>query len=106
MSDGSAEGSHDGVADELLHGAAPPREFSSDARVVRPQRGSDVLRIRLIRSGDEANQVDAQDRYDFPLFRQIGERSGEIRRITRFPPDAYGIAGTRVVLLGSLGRDG
>ena len=74
MADGSAEGGHDGVADELLHGAAPPHELSSDAGVVWPQRAPDVLGIRLIRSRDEADKVDAQDRHDFPLFHPIGER--------------------------------
>ena len=45
--DGSAEGGHDGVPDELLHGAAPPHELSSDAGVVRPQRGSGCPRDPL-----------------------------------------------------------
>ena len=83
VSHGSAEGGHDGVSDELLHGAAPPHELSSDAGVVRPQRGPDVLGIGLIRSRDEPDEVDAQDRHDLPLFLQLGERRAEGRRVTR-----------------------
>ena len=67
VSDGSAEGGHHGIPDELLHGAAPPRELSPDAGVVGPERGPDVLGVGPIRSRDEADEVDEQDRHDFPL---------------------------------------
>jgi hypothetical protein len=73
VSHGSAEGGNDGVPDEFFHGAASPYELSSDARVVRPQSGSDVLGVGPIRSRGKPHEVDKQNRYDLPLFVQLRE---------------------------------
>jgi hypothetical protein len=78
--DRRAEDGHHGVADELLDGAAVPLELASQLRVVRRQRGADVLGIELLRLRGEPDQVGEQDRDDLPLLAGLVRRRGAERR--------------------------
>jgi hypothetical protein len=62
-----AEERHDGVADELLDGAAVPLELRAESLVVGTQEGLDVLRIELLGTRREPHQIDEEHRHDLSL---------------------------------------
>jgi hypothetical protein len=45
VGDGSAENGHDRISDELLYGAAETLELCAEARMVRLQQPSHILRV-------------------------------------------------------------
>ena len=63
-----SEHGHHGVADELLHGAPEALDLARDARVVRAQRGTDVLRVGAVGARGEADEVDEEDGHDLALL--------------------------------------
>ena len=72
-----AEDAHDRVADELLDRAAVALELLADALVVRREDRADVLRIELLGTSGEADEVDEQDGDDAALLAGppgLGER--------------------------------
>jgi hypothetical protein len=78
--DGRAEDRHHRVADELLHRPAEALDLRPQAPVVGREHGAHVLRVELLRSSGEADQIGEEDRYDLALFprRRLlgGERRG------------------------------
>ena len=62
-----AEERHDGVADELLDGAAVALERFANSRVVRVDDPAHVLRVERLRQLREADHVDEDDAHDLPL---------------------------------------
>ncbi len=56
----SAAHSHHRVADELLHRGAVTLDLPTQARMVGPDASAHVLRVLLLRSGGEADQVTEQ----------------------------------------------
>jgi len=82
VGDGRAEGSHDGVADELLDRAPEVLDRLLHARVVGVEPRPDVLGIRAIGAGGETDEVDEEDRDDLALLlarrgRSEGRSAGE-----------------------------
>ena len=65
---GCAEQRYDGVADELLDGAAEALELGTKVPVVRREQRPHVLRVELLRTRGEADEVGEQDRHDLPLL--------------------------------------
>src|SRR5581483_10237430 len=57
MRNRSAEDRHHGVADELLHRAAPLFDLLAKPRVVRSQECAHVLRVELLGTACEADEV-------------------------------------------------
>ena len=64
MSDRCAEDAHHRVADELVERAAEPFEIALDAGMKGDQCPPDILRIRLIGTLGEADEVHEEDRDD------------------------------------------
>ena len=63
-----AEERHDGVADELLHGAAVALELGLHAGVVRREHSADVLGVELLGAAGEPDQVGEQHGDDLALL--------------------------------------
>jgi len=68
VGDRSSEDGHDRIADELLDGAAEALDLPLDSGMVRPQRGANVLGIRLVGTSSEAHEIDEQHRDELPFF--------------------------------------
>ena len=68
MRDGSAEEGDHGVADELLDGAAEALELTAQTLMVGSEQGPHVLRIHLLGSGSEADEVGEEHGDDLPLL--------------------------------------
>ena len=64
----SAEDCHDGVADELLDGAAIALELLLQPRVIRAEEGSDIFGIHLLGALREPHEVAEEDRDDLALL--------------------------------------
>jgi len=69
---GGAEHGHDGVAGELLDGAAVALELGAEADVERGQERADVLRVELLGPSREADEVAEERRYDLALLARGG----------------------------------
>jgi hypothetical protein len=63
-----AEHRHDGVADELVQGAAEPLDLGPQAQVVGTQHRADVLGVGVVGAGGEPDQVAEQHRDDLAFF--------------------------------------
>ena len=63
-----AEDTHDRVPDELLHRASVALELLANALVVRRQNRAHVLRIEVLRTSGETDEVDEEHGYHSPLF--------------------------------------
>ena len=83
MGDRSAEEGHDGVADELLHGAAESLEVGTQTGVEGCEQRAHVLRVEPFRPGGEAGQVDEDCSDDLPLLATSGKAGGERRPAVR-----------------------
>src|SRR6266540_1361057 len=68
VSDRSAEDGHDCIPDELFDGAAETLDLLLQSRVVRPQRGPNVLRVGTVGTIGESDEIDEEDRHDLPLL--------------------------------------
>jgi hypothetical protein len=66
--DRSPEDRHDRVADEFLHRPPETLDLGAQAPVVGREHGAHVLRIELLRSSGEADEIGEEDRDDLPLF--------------------------------------
>ena len=87
VSDRRSEERHHGVADELLDRAAVALDLLAKPRVVRGQRGTDVLRVELLGPAGEADEVGEQHADDLPLVPHR-RGSGECRAAAAAEPEA------------------
>ena len=97
--DGSAEDGHDGIADELLHGAAEALDLRAQAREVRREHAADVLGVELLGAACEADEVGDEDGDDLTLLAR-GFVFGRERRTARVTE-----AGALGVLLAARGAN-
>ena len=67
VGDRRPEEGHDGVADELLDGAAVALELGAQLLVVRPQDRVDVLGVERLGPRREADEVGEEHRHDLSL---------------------------------------
>jgi hypothetical protein len=63
-----AEHPEHAVADELVERPAVAFDLLLRHRVIRPERGANVLGVGAVRAGGEADQVREQDRDDLPFL--------------------------------------
>jgi hypothetical protein len=66
--DGSAEDGHDGIADELLHGAAEALDLRAQAREVGREHAADVLGVELLGAAGEPDEVGEEHGDDLALL--------------------------------------
>jgi hypothetical protein len=66
--DGGPKDRHDRVTDEFLHRPAETLDLRPQAPVVRREHGAHVLRVELLRSSGEADEIGEEDRDDLALF--------------------------------------
>ena len=63
-----AEERDDGVADELLDGAAEALKLQAEALVVRSEQLADVLRVHLLGPRGESDEIGEEHGHDLALF--------------------------------------
>ena len=73
-----AEHRDDGVADELLDGAAVPLELAPERLVVAAQQRTDILGVEALGARGGADEIDEDSRHDLPLLAR--PRLGRERR--------------------------
>jgi hypothetical protein len=75
----SSEGSHDGIADELLDRAAEALDLLAQASVVGAKARTHVLRVLPLGLGREADEIAEEDGDDLPFLEHRGRLHHEAR---------------------------
>jgi hypothetical protein len=71
------EDGDDGIADELLDGAAVALELVAEPRVVRREQGPDVLGVEALGALGRADHVGEDDRHALALLARRGSGRGQ-----------------------------